>query len=133
MDSRIVQYKNIQERLGNQNKKGDSMATIQVIREMLDVLDTYDRAFGAVTPETDEEKATEAEYKATYDEIVNTFENLGVSVIETVGKEFDYEYHQAVMQKPTEEYEEGLVCEEFQKGFVLGDTLIRASMVAVAM
>lgn len=108
------------------------MAVVQVIREMLDVLDNYDRAFGAVTPETDEEKAIEAEYKETYDQIVKTFENLGVSVIETVGKEFDYEYHQAIMQRPTDEYEEGIVCEEFQKGFVLGDTLIRASMVAVA-
>lgn len=109
------------------------MATVQVVREMLEVLDNYDRAFGAVTPETDEQKAIEAEYKVTYEEILSIFENLGVSVIETVGKEFDYEYHQAVMQKATDEYDEGIVCEEFQKGFVLGETLIRASMVAVAM
>jgi molecular chaperone GrpE len=108
------------------------MATVQVVREMLSVLDNYDRAFGAVTAETEQEKAIEAEYKATYDQILEIFGSLGVTVIDTVGKEFDYEYHQAVMQRPSAEYEEGIVCEEFQKGFVLGETLIRASMVAVA-
>lgn len=127
-----MKYRNIQERLGNQNKQGDTMATVQVVREMLAVLDNYDRAFGAVTPETEEEKAIEAEYKATYDQILEIFESLGVTTVETVGKEFDYEYHQAVMQKASDEFEEGIVCEEFAKGFVIGETLIRASMVAVA-
>ena len=52
--------------------------------------------------------------------------------VETVGTEFDYEVHQAVMQKPSEEYDEGIVCEELQKGFKIGDTLVRAAMVVVA-
>jgi len=108
------------------------MATVQVVREMLGVLDNYDRALGAIKPETDEEKEIEAEYKATYEQILKTFESLGVTVVETVGKEFDYEFHQAVMQMPTDEYEEGIVCSEMAKGFALGDTLIRAAMVAVA-
>jgi molecular chaperone GrpE len=47
--------------------------------------------------------------------------------------EFDYEFHQAVMQKPSEEYEEGIVCEELAKGFKLNDQLIRAAMVVVAV
>ena len=52
--------------------------------------------------------------------------------VETLGTEFDYEVHQAVMQQPSDEYDEGIVCQEFQKGFKIGDTLIRAAMVAVA-
>ena len=108
------------------------MATVQCVREMLGVLDNFDRALGSITPETDEQKEIEAEFKTTYDEILATFESLGVTTVETVGKEFDYEYHQAVMQMPTDEYEEGIVCTEMAKGFVLGETLIRAAMVAVA-
>lgn len=108
------------------------MATLQVARQMLEVLDTFDRAFGAVTPETEEQSAIQAEYKASYDMIINTLNELGVEQVETVGKEFDYEVHQAVMQRPSEEYEEGIVCEEFQKGFKLGNQLVRAAMVAVA-
>ena len=116
-----------------QNKGGDAMATVQVAREMLGVLDNFDRAFGAITPETDEEKAIEAEYHSVYQQILDTFKELGVEEVATLGAEFDYEVHQAVMQKPSDEYEEGQVCEEFQKGFKVGDTLVRAAMVAVAV
>lgn len=115
-----------------QSKKGDSQATIQVVRNMLKFLDNSDRAFGSVTAETEEEKAIEAEYKETYQSILKTFEKLGVEAVETVGTEFDYEVHQAVMQRPSEDHEEGIVCEELQKGFKLGDVLVRAAMVAVA-
>ena len=118
--------------MNSQSKQGDDMATLQVARQMLEVLDTFDRAFGAVTPESEEQSAIEAEYKASYDMIINTLNELGVEQVETVGKEFDYEVHQAVMQRPSEDYEEGIVCEEFQKGFKLGNQLVRAAMVAVA-
>lgn len=115
-----------------QNKGGDDEATIKVARQMLGLLDNYDRAFGVLTAETDQQKEIEVAYRATYDKILDTFESLGVTEVETVGKEFDYEFHQAVMQRPSEDYEEGIVCEELAKGFVLGDKLIRAAMVSVA-
>jgi molecular chaperone GrpE len=118
--------------MSTQNKAGDSMATINVVRELLDLLDNCDRAFGAVVAETDEQKAIEAEYKEAYQSILAVFEKLGVKEVETVGKEFDYEVHQAVMQRPVDGFEEGIVCEAYQKGFILEETLIRAAMVAVA-
>jgi molecular chaperone GrpE len=116
-----------------QNQQGDTMATTQVVREMLEVLDNFDRAFGVIEATTDEEKAIEAEYRGVYQSILDVFDKLGVKEVETVGTEFDYEVHQAVMQRPSDEYEEGIVVEEFQKGFVLEDTLIRAAMVSVAV
>jgi molecular chaperone GrpE len=64
--------------------------------------------------------------------VLQTFQSLGVELVPTVGLEFDYENHQAVMQKPSVEYEEGIVCEELQKGFRCGDVLVRAAMVVVA-
>lgn len=109
------------------------MAIVQVAREVLKVLDNFDRAFGAINAETDSQKAIEQEYRTTYREILTILNDLGVEEVVTVGSEFDYEVHQAVMQKPSDEYEEGVVCEEFQKGFKLGDTLIRAAMVSVAV
>ncbi|CAB9500470.1 Protein GrpE [Seminavis robusta] len=132
LDKLRSEYSNIQERLGNQNKQGDVRATVQVAREMLSVMDNFDRAFGAVTPESPEDEAVEAEYKATYEQILDTFKELGVTTVETVGTEFNYEFHQAVMQIPSDGFEEGIVCDELQKGFVLGETLIRPAMVAVA-
>lgn len=128
----MLQYSNIQERMGNQNKRGEEMATVQVVREMLGVLDNYDRAFGAVKAESEEQKAIESAFKETYDQILQVFEDLGVTTVETLGTEFDFNMHQAVLQRPSDEYEEGMCCEEFAKGFIMGETLIRAAMVAVA-
>lgn len=118
--------------MSEQSKTGDVDAIIQVARNMLGVLDNFDRCFGIVEPETDEEKAVDAAYREVYQNILNTFEELGVTEVETLGKEFDYEVHQAVMQRPDEDYEEGFVCEELAKGFIIGEKLIRAAMVSVA-
>ena len=127
-----MQYENIQARLNEQSKKGGSMATVQVAREVLKVLDNYDLAFGAINAETESQMAIEQEYRQSYADILKVLADLGVEEVQTVGTEFDYEVHQAVMQKPSDEFDEGIVCEEFQKGFKLGDTLIRAAMVSVA-
>jgi len=126
------EYKTIQERMKTRSEQGDDMAIIQVVREMLTVLDNFDRAFGQVSAEADLDKEIEEKYRNGYEDIFKTFEKLGVTKVETVGTEFDYEYHQAVMQRPSDEYDEGIVSEELQKGFVLGETLIRAAMVSVA-
>eukprot|EP00527_Entomoneis_sp_CCMP2396_P005658 CAMPEP_0198146632 /NCGR_PEP_ID=MMETSP1443-20131203/30484_1 /TAXON_ID=186043 /ORGANISM="Entomoneis sp., Strain CCMP2396" /LENGTH=221 /DNA_ID=CAMNT_0043810663 /DNA_START=180 /DNA_END=845 /DNA_ORIENTATION=- len=132
LDALQTEYENIQQRFNSQSNKGDSMAIVQVSREMLKVLDNYDRAFGVVESSSDAEAEIEAKYRATWDVIMKALTDLGVEEVNTVGIEFDYEIHQAVMQKPSDEYEEGIVCEELQKGFKLEDTLIRAAMVVVA-
>jgi molecular chaperone GrpE len=127
------EYTNIQQRMMEQNQDGDSDAKVRVVKGILDLLDNFDRASGVIVAETEAEKAIEAEYKAAYQDILDQFKSLGVTEVETVGKEFDYELHQAVMQMPGTDYEEGFVCQEFQKGFIMGEALIRPAMVAVAL
>lgn len=119
--------------MASQSEVGDVEATQKVALEMIDLLDNFDRAFGVVKPESDADAAIEAEYKAAYQMVTETFKKLGIEEVPTVGSEFDYELHQAVMQKPSDEFEEGIVCEEFQKGFKVGESLIRPAMVAVAL
>ena len=145
------QYSNIQDRMSNQRNAGDTQAIVTVVKAVLELLDNFDRAYGVIKPSTPDEEAIEAEYKQAYQQILDTFAKLGVREVETVGTEFDYELHQAVMQMPGSEFEEGIVCQEFQKGFVMGEaksddesedgddeeggtplTLIRPAMVAVA-
>lgn len=128
----MIQFQNIQNRFSRQGSQGDETATINVARKFLELLDNYDRAFKAVSAESEEEKAIEARYQETYDSVLSIFKDLGVTEIETVGIEFDYEVHQAVMQRPSEDFEEGIVCDELQKGYVFGEKLIRAAMVSVA-
>ena len=66
-----------------------------------------------------------------YKQLVTELENIGVKPIEAVGKEFDPNYHNAVMQTESEEYESGIVAQELQKGYLYRDTVIRHSMVSV--
>jgi len=127
------EYTNIQQRMTEQNQEGDSDAKVRVVKGIVDLLDNFDRASGVIVSETEAEKAIESEYKAAYQDILDQFNKLGVNEVETVGLEFDYELHQAVMQMPGTDYEEGVVCQEFQKGFIMGEALIRPAMVAVAL
>ena len=114
-------------------RDASDVATVSVIKEVLQVVDNFNRAFSSIKCESDEAKAVEEDFRGAYDDIEGLFKELGVEEVETLGTEFDYECHEAVTQMPSEEYEEGLVCQEFQKGYRLKDTLIRPAMVAVAM
>mmetsp|Transcript_2717 Transcript_2717/g.3207 ORF Transcript_2717/g.3207 Transcript_2717/m.3207 type:complete len:267 (-) Transcript_2717:55-855(-) len=133
IDALRNEYTTISERMKQKIKEGSGQATIEIARKILEVVDNFDRAFGAVSAETDAEKEVEAAYKKVYDMVIQQFEELGVKQVETVGSEFNYEFHQAVMMRPYEGFEEGIVCEEMAKGFAMEDgTLIRAAMVVVA-
>lgn len=127
------EYEMIQQRMNVQSNANNDIATSQVVRSMLAVLDNFDRAFGQVTAEAENEIAIESEYKQVYRDVLDIFTKLGVEEVPTVGSEFNYEIHQAVMQKPSADFAEGIVCEELQKGFRINNTLIRAAMVSVAM
>jgi len=131
LDQLDKEYKNIQERSIKMSSESGGRALIEVARKLLDVVDNFDRAFMAVTPSNDEEAAVEAEYKQAYQNIMSTFKTLGIEEVETIGKEFDYELHQAVFTRPSE-YEEGIICEQLQTGWKLGDMLIRPAMVCVS-
>lgn len=122
----------MQERLAKLGSQGKEMATVDVATSILNVLDNYDRAFQAVEAATNEEVEIVDAYKHTYDMIINALTELNVTKVETVGMEFNYEMHQAMMQMPSDDYEEGIVCQEFAPGWVCGEKCIRPAMVAVA-
>jgi len=123
----------MQERLAKQGSQGKETATVEVATSILNVLDNYDRAFQAVEAATNEEVEIVDAYKHTYDLIIDALTDLNVTKVETVGVEFNYELHQAMMQMPSDEYEEGIVCQEFAPGWAFGEKCIRPAMVAVAL
>jgi molecular chaperone GrpE len=67
-----------------------------------------------------------------YKQMISMLEEAGVSAIEAVGKEFDPNLHNAVMHIEDEELGENIVAEEFQKGYMYRDSVVRHSMVKVA-
>lgn len=119
--------------MAKQTQLGMETATLDVAGKMLGVIDNYERAFGAMKPSNDEEVEITEAYQKTYDMIMDAFATLNVTKVETVGAEFDYELHQAVMQLPSDEFDEGIVCQELAPGWRCGEKLIRPAMVAVTV
>eukprot|EP00549_Striatella_unipunctata_P008520 CAMPEP_0118698412 /NCGR_PEP_ID=MMETSP0800-20121206/15180_1 /TAXON_ID=210618 ORGANISM="Striatella unipunctata, Strain CCMP2910" /NCGR_SAMPLE_ID=MMETSP0800 /ASSEMBLY_ACC=CAM_ASM_000638 /LENGTH=245 /DNA_ID=CAMNT_0006598217 /DNA_START=35 /DNA_END=772 /DNA_ORIENTATION=- len=132
LDKLQKEFSNMRERISKRSSEGKSEATFAVAKELMRVLDNFDRAFGFVNAQTDEEVEIEATYKQAYDLLVSTLKELGVTQVETVGCEFSYEDHQAMMQQPSDEYEEGTVMAEMAKGWKFGDRLIRPALVTVS-
>ena len=67
-----------------------------------------------------------------YKQLIKTLEDMDVKPIEALGKEFDPNLHNAVMQVESQEYESGIVAQELQKGYMFHDNVLRHSMVAVS-
>ena len=98
------------------------------MKKFLPVYDTLQRALKMLSENDAERKGIEM--------ILTQFETvltkLGVTPIEALGMEFDPELHHAVMTEDSDDYGENIVMEEFEKGFKLGDKVIRFSVVKVA-
>ena len=82
-------------------------------------------------PEEAKEDAFVVGMDKVYKQMLVELEAIGVTAIEAVGKEFDPEFHNAVMQVESGEYESGVVAQELQKGYMYKDSVVRHSMVAV--
>ena len=126
----MAEFDNYRKRTDKEKESMFSMGERSVIEKMLPILDNFERGLAAL-PE--EEKGSS--FADGMDKILKQFtkqlEDLGVKPIEAVGKEFDPNFHNAVMQVESDELESGVVAQEFQKGYTYHDTVIRHSMVGV--
>ncbi|KAL1195497.1 GrpE-like protein [Cardamine amara subsp. amara] len=109
-----------------------SNAQGEVVENLLAVLDNFERAKSQIKVETEGEEKVTNSYQSIYKQFVEILSSLGVVHVETVGKPFDPMLHEAIMREDSAEYEEGIVLEEYRKGFLLGERLLRPSMVKVS-
>ena len=101
-----------------------------VIEKILPVVDNFERGLATV-PEDEKDAPFVDGMNKVYRQLLTELENLGVKPIEAVGKEFDPNFHNAVMQVENDELEPGTVAQELLKGYMYRDTVVRHSMVAV--
>ena len=101
-----------------------------VIEKILPVVDNFERGLATI-PEDDENSAFANGMKMIYKQMMDELDKLGVKPIEAVGQEFDPNFHNAVMQVESEEYESGVVVQELLKGYMYHESVVRHSMVAV--
>lgn len=126
----MAEFDNFRKRTEKEKTQMFETGAKSVIEKILPVIDNFERGLSAV-PEDAKEDAFVQGMDMVYKQLLNELDAIGVKAIEAVGNEFDPEYHNAVMQVESEEYESGVVAQELQKGYMYRDTVVRHSMVAV--
>ncbi|XP_074371495.1 uncharacterized protein LOC141712449 [Apium graveolens] len=104
----------------------------EVIRSLLPMVDNFERAKQQLKLQTDQEKKIDASYQGIYKQFVEIMRSLRVAVVATVGKPFNPLLHEAIAREPSQEYKEGIIVQEFRRGFLLGDRLLRPATVKVS-
>lgn len=102
------------------------------LKKLLPILDTIERAEKSFN-EIDDCQQLKESFEAIKKQISDTLEKIGLEKIETVGKEFDPNLHEAIMQTPTDEQEDHHIIAEMQSGYKLHERTIRPAMVNVAV
>ncbi len=125
----MAEFENFRKRTDKEKSQMFDMGAKAVIEKILPVIDNFERGLESVPEGADE--AFSNGMKMIYKQMTEELDKLGVRAIEAVGKEFDPNIHNAVMQVESEEYESGIVAQELQKGYMYRDTLVRPSMVSV--
>lgn len=101
-----------------------------VIEKILPVVDNFERGLASV-PEEEKESGFAQGMEMIYKQLMTELEKMEVKPIPAVGEEFNPDFHNAVMQVESEEYESGVIAQELQKGYTYRDGVVRHSMVAV--
>ena len=104
----------------------------ETLKKMIEALDNIDRAQKSVE-NVDDVNTVKDSYNLVFKQIFDVLNKIGLEVIDTKDKEFDPNLHEAVMQTPTSEHPENMIINELQKGYKLGDKVLRPSLVNVAV
>ncbi len=123
-----AEYDNFRKRAAKEKETLYSSATADSAEQLLPVLDNLERALGA---ETDKESGMYKGVEMIYSQCIEIFGKMGITEIEADGKTFDPNYHNAVMHDEDPEVGENVITAVFQKGYKLGDRVIRHSVVKV--
>ena len=126
----MAEFENFRKRTEKEKAMMFETGAKSVIDKILPVVDNFERGLATI-PEDDENSAFASGMKMIYKQMMDELDKIGVKPIEAVGQEFDPNFHNAVMQVESEEYESGVVAQELLKGYMYHDSVVRHSMVAV--
>ena len=127
----MAEFDNFRKRTDREKSQMYEVGAKDVIDKILPVVDNFERGLGAVTEEEKEDPFVKG-MEQIYKQLMTTLEGIGVKPIEAVGNEFDPDFHNAVMHVEDEEVGENIIVEEFQKGYMYRDSVVRHSMIKVA-
>ena len=127
----MAEFDNFRKRTEKEKTQMYEIGAKDIIEKILPVVDNFERGLASMNEEEKETPFAEGMEKI-YKQLMTTLEAIGVKPIEAVGQEFNPDFHNAVMHVEDEELGENIIAEEFQKGYVYRDSVVRHSMVKVA-
>lgn len=127
----MAEFDNFRKRTEKEKAAMFEIGAKSVIEKMLPVIDNFERGLATLSEEEKNNPFAEGMDKI-YKQLLGSLEEIGVKPIEAAGQPFDPEFHNAVMHVEDEELGENVVAEEFQKGYLYRDSVVRHSMVKVA-
>ena len=126
----MAEFDNFRKRIEKEKTAMFETGARSVIEKILPVVDNFERGLASVSEE-EKDGALAQGMQMIYKQLMTELENLDVKPIPAVGEEFNPEFHNAVMQTQSDEFESGVVAQELQKGYTYRDSVVRHSMVAV--
>lgn len=126
----MAEFDNFRKRTEREKSQMYEIGAKDIIEKILPVVDNFERGLKAA--EENKEDPFVQGMEMVYKQLLTTLEGVGVKPIEAVGQEFNPDFHNAVMHVEDEELGENIVAEEFQKGYMYRETVVRYSMVKVA-
>jgi molecular chaperone GrpE len=124
-----AEFDNARRRADRERSEYLQFAAMDLVRDLLPMLDDFERALRVETPDREYAKGIELIYQRMSD----TLKKLGLEPIDTEGKRFDPNLHQAIERVPTEDAEDQTILGEFQRGYQFKGKLLRPAMVKVAV
>ena len=126
----MAEFENFRKRTEKEKASMFETGAKSVIEKILPVVDNFERGLAAV-PEAEKGGAFEEGMEKIYKQLMVELEKMDVKPIPAIGEAFNPDFHNAVMQVESEEYESGVVAQELLKGYTYCDSVVRHSMVAV--
>lgn len=126
----IAEFDNFRKRSEKEKSQMFDLGAKNVIEKLLPIIDNFERGLSAISEE-EKESAFAKGIELIYKQLITALEEIGVKPIDAVGKEFDPNLHNAVMHGEDETLGANIVSDEFQKGYLYHDIVVRHSMVKV--
>lgn len=125
-------FDNFRKRTQKEKEEQEVQIKCSTIKELLPVVDNFERARSLLKPQNDLEMNIHKSYQSVYKQMVDCLKRIGVAPMRPEGQPFDPNLHEAVMSEPTDQHPEGTVIEELVRGYILGERVLRHAMVKVA-
>jgi molecular chaperone GrpE len=125
-------FENYRKRIEREKEEEEGKISAKILKRLLPVVDDFERAQSQIKPKSDAEATIHNSYQSVYKQLVKCLKEVGVTRMTTLRQEFDPNFHEAIAQEPSADFEEGTVMDELRPGYMLGEQILRHAMVKVA-